>query len=598
MQRSLYKPLARWTAALGLACCAFLWLTELDTTTAWLPFGPLTLSAQAQTPVADQPSAQFDPWQSPAASSGLGPAESPTAVQRPTMILADSSTVSHGDVDYYDSGAAAATENHHAEPALALAAQPREPAALDSAHVKQTNPIARKHQAALVWIIPEAVNLGQEANCRLVITNTAEDGASAVAVQVKVPENAQLGQCDPPPSGSGQVGVDQPLIWELGPMAPGMSKTIHVGLTPTAPGRFTPAAALAVTRISEASASILEPRVELAVVGPAQAVVGQAAAYLVSVSNHGTGAAANVQVMAQMTAGLSPPPGTQLQYQIGTLAAGESRQIELPARGIEEGRQEIVAAVQVGRELAARNNHLVQIIRPALSLSIDGPKLRYLDRHATYVINVENPSPIPIQNVQVFHRVPAGFRFVEATDGGSFDSAVRQVAWFVGRLEPHGTATVSAKLIPATVGDHTLAAAVRADAGVTGQTETATRVEGVSSVVIDVSDRDDPVEVAGETAYVIRVSNQGSKPASNVQVAAVLPAQMEFVSAEGPTDGNQEGERVIFEPLASLAPGQTQQYQVHVICRQPGSTRFRAFLRTAETTEPVIEEEQTRVYAD
>jgi uncharacterized repeat protein (TIGR01451 family) len=233
-----------------------------------------------------------------------------------------------------------------------------------------------------------------------------------------------------------------------------------------------------------------------------------------------------------------------------------------------------------------------------LEVAIEGPRLRYVERQATYTIRVHNPGPAPANNVQVFDAIPASFRFLDASGGGAFDHTNRQVAWFVGRLEPGATAELGVQLIPTEIGDAQLAAEVKADCGVVEKAEAQTRVEGIAAVVIDVADTDDPVEVGGQTAYEIRVTNRGSQPARMVQVAAKLSGSMEAIDASGPTQGTIDGGQVVFEPIATLEPGQSQLYRVVVHCPQAGQMTFRAYFRSAEQPKPVVEEEVTRVYQD
>ncbi len=238
------------------------------------------------------------------------------------------------------------------------------------------------------------------------------------------------------------------------------------------------------------------------------------------------------------------------------------------------------------------------MVRPTLDIAFEGPKLRYVDRKATYVVKVQNPGPAPIENVQLLEHVPEGFRFVEASSGGSFDRSARQVAWFVGRLEPNESASVGIELIACQSGEHRISAAAKADEGVVGKAEVVTRVESVPSVTLDVSEDDDPVEVDTETVYRIRVTNHGTRPATHVQVAAEVPQEMQVLKLSGPAVGAVKGQEIVFPPLATLEPGKSEEYQVRVQCRQSGQVRFRAFFRSDDTPNAVIEEEHTRVYGD
>jgi uncharacterized repeat protein (TIGR01451 family) len=122
-------------------------------------------------------------------------------------------------------------------------------------------------------------------------------------------------------------------------------------------------------------------------------------------------------------------------------------------------------------------------------------------------------------------------------------------------------------------------------------------VEGVAAILFQLADVNDPIEVGSETAYEIHVVNQGSKAASNVQLAAELPGELKFVSAEGPTQHRQEGQRIVFESLPSLAPKADTTYRVKVQGQAPGDLRIRVLLLTDDMRTPVTKEESTQVFA-
>ena len=78
-------------------------------------------------------------------------------------------------------------------------------------------------------------------------------------------------------------------------------------------------------------------------------------------------------------------------------------------------------------------------------------------------------------------------------------------------------------------------------------------VEGIAALLFTVADIADPIEIGGQTTYEIRVVNQGSKTATNVRLAALVPAGMQAISGEGPSRASVDGQRVVFEPLARMA---------------------------------------------
>ena len=92
--------------------------------------------------------------------------------------------------------------------------------------------------------------------------------------------------------------------------------------------------------------------------------------------------------------------------------------------------------------------------------------------------------------------------------------------------------------------------------------------------------------------------NQGSKAASNVRLTIVLPPELKPVAAEGPTHNRNEGNRVVFDGLARLAPKAETTYRLRVKAMRPGDLRARFQLLTDDMQSPVTKEESTRVYAD
>jgi hypothetical protein len=128
------------------------------------------------------------------------------------------------------------------------------------------------------------------------------------------------------------------------------------------------------------------------------------------------------------------------------------------------------------------------------------------------------------------------------------------------------------------------------------QTEATVEIRGIPAFRLEMIDTVDPVPVGGRTVYKINVTNQGSLPGNQVQIVAMVPAEMRPINANGPVQARIEGQRVTFGPVDGLLPKQTFGYSVEVEALRAGDLRFHAELRAATLTEPVIEEESTHVY--
>ncbi len=417
--------------------------------------------------------------------------------------------------------------------------------------------------------------------------------ARFVAVEVQLPDGVELGATEPKAAGDGRR-----MLSPWGTWPPAARRPRHISFTPREQGDVTPRAAVTFTRHVATTIQIVEPQLALAIEGPRESIVGQATAYQFRVTNKGTGPAVGVGIDVTPTDGLQAANGSQSRYTIGTLSPGESRHVQVMMSGAQQGECALHGRAFIDQRAMDKASFSIRIVQPELTVAMEGPKLRFVDRRAAYTITVQNPGPAPIDNVQLLEQVPEGFRFVEASSGGNYDRNVRQVAWFVGRLDANETATVGVQLIAVEAGDHRLNAAAKADCGVVGEAQTTTRVKGAPHVTIDVTEDDDPVEIDGETVYRIRLSNMGSNPARRVQVAAEVPREMQILDINGPATGMIKGQQLVFPPVDVLDAGQTISYDVHVKCSKAGQVRFKAYFRSEDAPEPVLEEEATRIYAD
>jgi len=154
-------------------------------------------------------------------------------------------------------------------------------------------------------------------------------------------------------------------------------------------------------------------------------------------------------------------------------------------------------------------------------------------------------------------------------------------------------------------GEHCVQATALADPELSARKELCTVFKGAAAVRFKMSDTKDPIAVGEQTSYVIEVLSQGSLPVTNVRIRAVIPEELDFVEAHGPTAYKKgqllkDGQEILFEPYAALDPEARIVYEVVVKALRPGDVRFRAIL-TADQLRgggPVLEEESTRVFLD
>jgi uncharacterized repeat protein (TIGR01451 family) len=446
---------------------------------------------------------------------------------------------------------------------------------------------------SLEWVGPAAVKLGVPTDYQLVVRNTGTIAVQKVIVQVRVPSGVNVVSAEP--KAEVDAGI---LVWELGTFAARHENRIRLKLSSPQRGDVACQAWVTFTGSAALHMKVRDPQLAVKVKPPERALIGDPANLVLTVSNPGDHPAEHVRITANIPEGLECLRGSKFTFEMGALAAGESRNVTVPCLARNPGKHQCDFGAVADGGLQAADSAAVTVVQPRLDVAIAGPKLRYLDRRGTFAVKVTNPGDLPATNVFLTEIVPPGFKFVAADAGGQFDGAAGSVKWFIGEIGPGESKEVKVDLLAITAGEFTHKATASASRGMKADHELRTTVEGLSAIMMEVVDIEDPVEVGGDTAYEIRVTNTGSKAETNVKLICTLPAQMKLKSVKGPAKYEVVGKDVVFQPLERLAPRADVVYMVTVTAVQKGDARFKAALTTASLVEPVVKVEPTKVYGD
>jgi uncharacterized repeat protein (TIGR01451 family) len=445
----------------------------------------------------------------------------------------------------------------------------------------------------LEWSGPAAAKVGQPGDYTLAVRNICTIPVQQVIVRVRIPRGLSASDVQPT-----AIAENDVLVWELGTLQPRQERALRMKLVAEAKGDMIPQAWVTFTGSSVLRIRVREPKLLIKATAPERVLVGDPAAITLTVSNPGDGSADGVKIHAALSDGLEHSRGNRVDFEIGNLAAGESRNVTLICGTRAGGPQKCEGAAETEGGLRAADAAAVNVITPRLDLHVAGPALRYLDRKALYTLRVTNPGDASATNVTVGDVVPAGFKVLAASDGGRHDVATRTVSWFLGEVSPGQTREVKLEVQAISPGEHKHRATVVGARGLRAEAETVTRVEGLSALLLEVVDTDDPVEVGGDTAYEIRVSNTGSKTETDIKLVATVPDKMEFKNAQGPVRYREEGKTIVFEPIGKLDPRSEALFRVNVKALEAGTVRFKLQMTSATFQEPVIKMEATRIYAD
>jgi uncharacterized repeat protein (TIGR01451 family) len=390
------------------------------------------------------------------------------------------------------------------------------------------------------------------------------------------------------------------FVWEFGSLLPGQEKRIRLEMVAKMRGTLDCQATVTFTGSSRLCVHVHEPKIQLTARGTDKAVLGDQVPVILTVCNQGDGTAEQIKVKTVLPEGLTHLHGQVVETEVGRLGPLETRTIQVTCTATKEGPQSCEAVVCADGALLAPTTVRIDVVQPRLQLTAEGPKLRYLERHAVYSYKLSNAGSGTATQVKVTEQLPRGFQFLAASSGGHYDVASRTVSWFVGDLRTGQDRELRVEAIAVAAGEHKHQVVAQAARGLRAQAELVTRVESQSALLMELVDLDDPVEVGTDTSYEIRVTNTGSKTETNLQLTCTLPEKMEFRGAKGAGDCHfhVEGREIRFEPLPRLAPRADAIYRVHVRGLAPGDVRFRAVIRADGLSQPVLREESTRVYGD
>ncbi len=469
----------------------------------------------------------------------------------------------------------------------------RSTAAMDHASLSKTSSSTGTPSVSVEWVKYGEINVGQECACDLLVKNSGKVSAREVVIEAIFPATVRLTHADPEPA-----KVSDHLEWSIPELAAGEERTIHITMIPSQRGDLATTANVRFTGTAASVFKVAEPLLKITMEAPAEVIIGDPLVQTVTITNPGTGIAQNVKIQIVTPAGLEATRGDRSQIEIGALNPGESRTVRLSFTAIAGGEQtiEVAATAESGLNQAAEAT--VTVIAPSLALAVAGPSLRYAGRDARYTLNVSNEGQAAASNIRVTHRIPKGFKFVKADKGGTLDANTGSVLWSIGHLEPAQSVQLKLQLQATELGQFEHHVFASAEHGVTAKADTTTTVEGSASLVLEIQDIDDPVEVGQETAYEVRISNTGSKAAQNVGLMFELPGSVEVLNVQSATQHLTKNGLILFNDLPELAPGKTALFRIHVRGAAEGNQRVRARLTSESIEQELITEELTKFTAE
>jgi uncharacterized repeat protein (TIGR01451 family) len=438
---------------------------------------------------------------------------------------------------------------------------------------------------------PATLTFGRPLVWETVVRNVGTVPVYQIRVEDEIPSQTRFLKAEPPAEINGQR-----LFWFIDKLVAGEEKRLRIEVQPLEETEITSLAVATFSTNAQISTRLVRPQLRVRKLGPATAVVGETITFRIEVTNTGTGPATNLLVRDQLPAGLQHPQGTFIEADMGTLAAGETKVLNLNVRPVTRGQHVNEVTVTGDDNLRGTAQAAVLVTQPAIKVAKSGPDQMILNTEGTFFLDMSNVGDAPARRVQLIDALPAELTFVLASDNGRYDKDTHSVQWDLENLAPGEKRRVSVRVVSNAIGDLRNMAILQAEPGLVERTQAEVRVVGIPALLLEVVDLEDPLEVGMETRYEICVLNQGSAQSTNLQVVAVVPEGMTLLRAEGEVNYRIQGRQIIFEPLPKLAAKSDITFRVFVRGDIPGDHRFKAQINCDQLRTPVTEEESTQVY--
>jgi uncharacterized repeat protein (TIGR01451 family) len=440
-------------------------------------------------------------------------------------------------------------------------------------------------------VLPREVRLNQNYDYEIHVTNITDTTLQNVAVFEEDLENLTIVSSTP----SASRGPGGGAQWLIGDLGPGDTSVIKVTARAERVGTSTTCLSVSFNNYLCAVTNVVNPELRLVKTAPATVLLCDNIVLRYVVSNPGTGTLDNVRITGTLPTGLRTLDGaSSIDIAVGTLAAGEEKPFNVPVKAERTGRFEGLAAANSG-DLRVESNRVATVVnQPVLEITSECTDRVFLGRNITYTFTVRNTSDTVAAGTVLTASIPSGGSFVSADrNGGLVGNSAR---WTLGTLNAGQSQTVSMVIRPTGVGDLTSNAQAMAECAEQVASSCGTAVAGIPAILLETVDVTDPVPVGETTTYVITVTNQGSADGTGIRLVSELPAEMEFVSGEGPTAVTISGNRITMAPLATLAPRAKAEWMITVRARRAGDVRFKTSLTSDQFERPIEETEATFLY--
>lgn len=440
-------------------------------------------------------------------------------------------------------------------------------------------------------LMPAQIRAGQPFDYDIVVTNLTDMSLSDVMVMENLGENFQFKSAAP----EGKLDGRQ-LTWMLPELGPKAVQKITVNGMVEKAGKLAQCADIKYKMPACSAVDVVAPALALTKTIPAESLLCDKIPVKYVVTNKGTGVVRNTVITDNLPDGLVTLDGGKIvSLDVCPLGPGQSQEFSVMTHAEKPGVYDSKALAKADGGITAEAEGKVAVHQPILAIEEKSTEKGFIGRPMKCTITVTNKGDAPAAMATIHKQMPAGAKFISATDGGT--AAAGTVSWDLGTLAPQAAKTVEVTYTSDAAGDIKTTTQAIAECAAAATSASMTQVAGIPAILLEMVDIMDPILKGENETYVIKVTNQGSAIDTNIRIVATMEDGIQYVSSSGATIGKADGQKVIFEPLPNLAPKAVATWEVIVKGNKTGDTRFQVDLTSDQLGKmPVMKTESTRFY--
>ena len=484
---------------------------------------------------------------------------------------------------------------------------------------------------------PAAGSVGSRLKYRITVSNPGDLAADEVVVTGAVPAGMSFVSSNPPAETTGGT-----IRWPLG--------TLGMGQTRTFEAEYLAEKAGTVEVCAEASAaggfsardcvvtSIEAPKLEVKILGPERAQVGEEITYELVVTNRGQVAATDLVIRDTFDRGLehAEATGNLIDRKFGRLEAGASRSIGVVFRVARAGRlcheveirspdgvsasaracvEATTAAAEPDRSTPPTASDTVPRDRPfpapvpaadpnALSVKIVAPRTCVIGEKHMFEVWVTNKGDQTLTDVNVSCLVDRELDVLEATEGHQRRPSDGAILFKLPPIPPGEVGQISDVLCECVSEAERACFFVKVTCreGVEKNEEACVAIgpgtpESPSSLKITVDALPQPINLNGNLTCRIEVTNNSSLSDRNVVVEVIVPEGMviDRLRTYGPAPHTIEGQTIRFDPVDSLFANQSLEYRTRLRPKVTGDVVLQASVSSLNVQTRQVEKKQITI---